>query len=459
MGHKKETLRRALFVLMLTLPIAIVYNACSKYQATSTMNQSSGASTSNQNYLTGRMSMSLTDASGNTIYSDSSVGSSLTFKAGTNYELNLSVTGFPSGTQFSLQMNQTDVVSGTSIAIPLQAGANSFTVPTQGDYSWQLVASAAGYQSQTKYYLADVTCQKPTFTGSSLNPAALTVSSGSGSNLYNFSASKVITNANGMGPYLCAFDPTGTSIVDTGFTDCTQTLSNFYVNYVNTRNIGVIVKDSCNTTYAVSTPAQLNATEPAMPGNVFIYGQISNATGSAQNDPRVDNVTYLATNSNGHDIVQPHFSAGSFQITSSQNYGMPSSQPFGMKINVSGIQDTINVSGQTGSVDASQAYISSLTYTTDEAGDSAPALNFSGSNCTLSKQGAKVLFTQGQPCSSGTTGDQNKATVEVWGHYQCALTDGSGGADISGDFDGYTNLVDSCTGGGGGGGGIVPITL
>ena len=444
---------------MLTLPIAIVYNACSKYQAASTMNESSGASTSNQNYLTGKMSMSLTDASGNTIYSDSSVGSSLTFKAGTNYELNLSTTGFPSGTQFALQMTQTDVVSGSSVSIPLQLGANLFTVPNQGDYSWQLVASAPGYQSQTKYYLADVTCQKPTFTESSLNPAALTVSQGSASNLYNFSAGGVVMNANGMGPYLCAFDPTGTGIVDTGFADCTQGLSNFYVNYVNTRDVGVIVKDSCNTTYAVSSPVQLNATEPTMPGNVFIYGQISNATGSAQNDPRVDNVTYLATNSNGHDIVQPHYSSGAFQITSSQNYGMPSSQPFGMQINVKGIQDTINVSGQTGSIDASHAYISSLTYSTDEAGDAAPALNFNSTSCTLSNQGAKVLFTMGQPCSSGTTGDQNMATVEVWGHYQCAISDANGGANISGNFDGYTNLVDNCSGGGGGGGGIVPIQL
>ncbi len=459
MGNKKQTIRRTLVILLLTLPVAFVYNACSRYQSAGGINQSSGASTSNLNYLTGKMQMSLVNASGNLIYSDAAAGGSLTFKANTNYGLNLNVTGYPANTQYSLEMTQTDVVNGTTVTVPLTAGLNSFTVPTQGDYSWKLMASAPGYQSQTKFYLANVTCQNPTFTQSSLDPAALTVSQGSGTNLYNFSAANVVANANGMGPYECAFDPTGTGIVDTSWQNCTQAFNNFYVNYVSTRNVGVIVKDACNTTYAVSAPVQLTYTEPTMPGNVFIFGQISNATGTAKGDSRVDNVTYLATNSGGNDIVQPHYSSGSFQITSSQNYGMPSSSSFGVQINVKGIQDSLNVSTMTGTVNASNAYISSLSYTTDEAGDAKPPLDFNSTNCTLSNQGAKVLFTAGTPCSSGTAGDQNKATVEVWGHYQCTISDVSGGAQITGDFDGYTHLVDNCSGGGGGGGGIVPIQL
>ncbi len=460
MGQNNKSLRRGLFKLMLTLSVAAIASACSNKMASNGVNQSSGTTTSNLQYLSGNVQMSIMDASGRTIYSDTGTGQALTFKAGVNYMLDLNATGFPTGTQFSLQMTPTDVVSGATVTVPLSPGSNSFSVPTQGDYSWQLVAADTGYQSRSKYYLANVTCTNPTFTVNSLDPSAIAVSPGSNSNLYNFSASGVVAHANGTQPYLCAFDPTGTGIVDTAFTDCSQALNNFYVNYVGTRNVGVIVKDACNTEYAVSNSVNLNYSVPAMPGNVFIFGQISNATGTAQQDSRVNYVNYLATNSGGNNIVQPHYSNGTFQITASQNYGMPSSLPFGMQITVKGIQDNLSLSNMSGLLNASNAYISALSYSTDEAGDAETAVTLNSTNCSLSNQGARVLFVQGNPCSSsGMTGDQNSATVEVWGQYTCSVSDTGGGAQITGKFDGLTHIADNCAGGGGGGGGIVPIQL
>jgi hypothetical protein len=230
------------------------------------------------------------------------------------------------------------------------------------------------------------------------------------------------------------------------------------VNYVSSRNVGLLVKDSCNTTVAVSNVVDLTYSEPTMPGNVFIFGQTSNATGSAIGDSRVQNVTYLAENSDGNNIVQPTYGSGSFEIYSQQNYQMPSSVKFGMDIKVVGITDTINVKTGQGTVDASAATLKSVTYTTDQSGDQDPAVSLSSTSCVLSNQGASVKFTAGTPCTAGTTGDNNMATVEVWGHYVCnALTDSGGSTQMTGDFDGYTNLVDNCTGGGQGGGGIVPI--
>jgi hypothetical protein len=397
---------------------------------------------------------------GSTVYSDSVPNSSLNLTAGQTYDLNLNVTGAPVGTTYSLKITQTDVVNGPTTTVALVNGSNVFTVPSQGDFSWTVVATAAAYAPLSKIYQAVVQCSQPTFTASSLTASAITVTSGSGQNLYNYSAAGVIAGANGLPPYQCAWDPTGTGIVDTGFGDCATTLQNVYVNYVGMREVGVIVKDSCNSTYAVNNLVNLSYTEPTMPGNVFIFGQVSGATGAASTDARVNNVTYLATNAVGNDIVQPLYGSGNFDIHAYQNYGEPSSVKFGMDIKVTGIVDSINVSAGTGTISATAATISQVLYSTDESGDEDPATSFAGSSCVLSNQGATVKFVAGQPCSAGQTGDNNMATVEVWGHYVCTgLSNSNGSINITGDFDGFYDLVDNCSGGGGGGGGIVPIQL
>lgn len=439
---------------------AMVLAACSE-PAPNENAVAASASTANAPFLQAKVNLSLYAADGSLIYSDVNSSTSLKLKSGTPYDLNLDVSGAPAGTSLTLESSQIDVVSGASAAIPLQSGANQFTVPAAGDYTWKIVASAPGYTPLTKIYQASVQCPNPTFTANSLSASSITASAGTGSNLYNFSAAGVVAGANGMPPYLCAWDPTGVGIVDTAFRDCGQVLSNFYVNYVGPRSVGVIVKDACNIEYSVSNSVNLGYSEPSMPGNVFIFGQNSNATGSAVGDARIDGVTYLATNSGGHNIVLPNYGSGSFTIQASMNYKMPSSVDFGMKIEVKGLTDTIDMAAATGTIDATHAFISKVTYSTDQAGDSAPVSSLSGSSCTLSNQNATVKMVKGQPCASGTTGDNNKATVEVWGHYVCHGISNSGASiDISGDFDGMDDIVDNCVGGGGqGGGGIVPIGL
>jgi len=160
-------------------------------------------------------------------------------------------------------------------------------------------------------------------------------------------------------------------IVDTGFRDCGTTLSNQYVNYVLNRNVGLIVKDACNTAYAISSPRDLAYAEPGMPGNVFIFGVTSNGTGTAGTDPRTANVTYLATNSGGHDIVIPHYGSGGFTIEAFQDYGQPSSVKFGVQIKLQGFTDTItyNPPNQNATIDTSGVTIKSITYITDQSGD------------------------------------------------------------------------------------------
>ena len=363
-------------------------------------------------------------------------------------------------TTYSLVMTQTNVPSGTVTTVPLNIGANTITVPAQGDYAFKILATPLDGTQASASYIAAVSCDQPNFTASSLDASKLSVAASSQPNVFNLSAVGVTANANGKAPYTCAWDPTGTGIQDTAFASCDNVVSKFYSNFLLSRNVHVLVKDSCNTVYTISKALNFVSAEPAMPGNVFTTAVISNASGIAAGDSRIDGVNYLATNENGNNIVQPNYSGGNFQITSLQNYGMPSSVQFGLVIKLSRITDSLSVSGQSGTVSAANAVISSIAYSTDQIGDSSPAISLSGSNCTLTNQGASVKFTAGQPCSAGLSGDNNMATVEVWGHYSCSSISNSGGAvSISGDFDGYTNLVDNCTGGGGGGGGVVPIKL
>jgi hypothetical protein len=446
-------------ILIACTPVAIFAFVNCSAVAPKTTAASSGSSTSAS--AIGKVAITITNSQGAVVYADGTSNSALNLVAGQTYKLQVIASDAPAGTTFILQSTQTNVVAGSSLTIPLELGSNTLTIPLQGDYAWKIVATPPGQAAVTNSYIASVSCSAPTLTANTLNPSQISVTAGSGSNLYNFSGAGVVAEANGTPPYTCAWDPTGTGIQDTAFQSCGTVASNIYVNYVSSRNVGLLVKDSCNTTIAVSKVVNLAYTEPAMPGNIFIYGVVSNALGSAANDPRISGVTYLATNSGGNNIVQPSYSNGTFNIYSLMDYGMPSSVKFGMQIQVTGITDTLNVATGTGTVNVSNAAIHSLTYSTDQSGDQNPTVSLTAGSCTLTNQGAVVHFITGQPCSAGTTGDNNQATVEIYGHYNCpSVSNASGSASIEGDFDGYATLVDNCSGGGGGGGGgIAPISL
>ena len=452
------TSKRVLFSLTAAGGLLALFQNCAP-TSSSEVNTTSAAS--NASSVSGKISLSVSNSAGSMIYSDAalSTSSSLDMVAGQSYTINLGQSNAISGTTYSLQATQTNVVSGTVNSFPLKLGSNTITVPAMGDYSWKIVATPLSGAAVTSYYIASVSCASPTFTSASLLPAAMSVSAVS-TNLFSLSASGVVASANGQGPYTCAWDPTGTGIQDTVFQSCSTPVSSFYSNFLGSRKVGLIVKDSCNTTYTVSSPQTFTSTEPTMPGNVFVTAQLTNAAGLVQNDPRVSNVNYLGTNTTGHNIVIPNYNSGAFQIYSLMNYGLPSSVQFGVEIKLTGIVDTLSVSAQTGTVNVANATIASVNYSTDQAGDSSAAASLSSNSCVLTNQGSRVVMTAGAPCTAGLTGDNNKITVEVYGHYSCAAINESGGsATIAGDFDGYSNLVDSCTGGGGGGGGIVPIKL
>jgi len=198
-----------------------------------------------------KVSMKIYDSSNAVVYDDSNSASSLVLKANENYNLSLTPSQSLSGLSYNMALTKTSVVNAAAQNISLQAGANSFSVPSQGDYTMKLAVSAPSMLTLTKNYTASVTCSSPTFTANSLDASKISVSAGAVNNLFNISASGITANANGLAPYTCAFDPTGSGIIDTGFVDCASSIANFYNNYVATRNVAVMVKDSCGTVYTV----------------------------------------------------------------------------------------------------------------------------------------------------------------------------------------------------------------
>jgi hypothetical protein len=427
--------------------------------------QGSLSSTNTGGTLLSQVHLSVKNSLGSTIYSDQIVGSSLTLKEGESYTITLDTGTAPAGSVYVLTVTRTDVVGGGSTTLNLVPGDNTFSISSFGDYTWQLSVTAPGRPTTSKIYQAEVECANPTFSSADAGISAALIGS---NNLFTYSVSGL--TGNGMAPYTCALDPSGVGIQDTTFKACSS-FTPIYNNYVDTRQVGLLVKDACNKTVAVTKSVVIPKNYPIAMGvgNVFVYGQTSNAQGTAQGDRRDDGVTYLATNVGGNNIVQPMGAIdgngsgdGSFTIDASYNYDMPSGTNFGMQIQLQGVTDTIDRNAGTGTISVANASIKKVIYSTDRAGDNLPAQSFSGSSCTLSNQNAKVLFVMGQPCSAGSTSNTNRATIEIWGHYKCTALNAGGGAliDIEGDFDGLYDIADSCVGGGGqGGGGIVPINL
>lgn len=449
------TMKNGIRVAMVLIPVGFGMIACSQGHFDSDPATLTSQSVSLSSSSVGTLSMSVKDASSNTIYSDAVAGSSLKLKAGQTYKIMLQGTSVPAGSTFDLQSTRTDVIGASSQITSLNLGSNSFTVPTQGDYNWKIVSHSSMVQVAPKAYQAEVSCANPALSASSLNANNISVSQASPNN-YNFSAANVVSSAN---QYTCAWDMTGTGIVDTGFKDCSQTVK-LYTNDVGTRKVSLIVKDSCNTTVTVSKSVNLSYSIPQTgQQNVFIFGKFSNGAGLASTDARLANVEYLADNKGG-GFTQAHYGNGQFTIQSSVKYGQLSSSDFGVKIALTGLSDSLNVSSLSGTVDASNARIASVTFLTDRAGDQSPAVSLKSTSCTLSNQNAIVTKVSGSPCASGTSGDNNQIKVEVYGDYTCTMQGPAGTtATFSGKFDGLDLQADSCSGGGGGGGGVVPVSF
>ncbi len=410
-----------------------------------------------------QMNLRVIDSSGHTVYNDAVPNSSLTLKAGSDYTFIVGTSAtLPSGASLSLAYTNLSVVSQSTQTMAFRFGSNLVKagVFQQGTYKFQMQATAPGMVNTAKTYNVSYTCANPTFTAASLNASGVSVTGTT--NMYSFNVANVVSGANGLGPYQCAVDQTGSSILDTSFQSCSTLFSNLWSNYVSTRTVHVAVRDACNIVQQVSAPVNLAYSEPAMGTEVpFVFGVTAASAGTAI-DARVQNLTYLATNQSPNIDVQSSINGSAFTIQASHNYQLSSSVAFGIKISLANLTNSVNIATGSGSISAAGATIQELDYSTDESGDSQVALSFSKQSCVLSNQGAKVMFVAGTPCtSSGKTGDQNKATIEVWGHYKCTnVANTNGSFTIEGDFDGMSDKSDSCVGGGGGGGGgIVPISL
>jgi hypothetical protein len=462
--------------------------ACTGSKSSTT---STGASnSSNQQYMQAKVALTVSQGA-STLYSDSSPNSSLQLVAGQQYNFNLNVQNAPTGTQYVLVMTQNGPSGTTNQKTQaLVPGDNTVTVTggaIGGAYNstwyWSLQLAATGYVTETKSYTAQVSCPNPNFSATGMTAGGISVTAGSGQNLYNFSASGAVPASipnNGTPPYYCGWDLTGVGILDTSFGSCAQTLDDQYVNYVGTRTIGLIVQDSCGNSVTLSSPQNLQYTLPMGPGNVFITGQTSmatNASHGAATDPRDVNVNYMATNQNpGHDIVQPNYTQSSpagtanasFAISSFQSYGQNSSVQFGVSISLTGLADTLVsnpanaaqiAANSSSTINTSHVALKSVSYITDQNGGLLPSQTYSSSSCTLSNVQASVKDPGGEPCTNGSTGDYQAPTVEVSGTYTCASLADSAGETMrfTGTFDGYVLIVDNCSGGTEGGGGIVPI--
>lgn len=444
-------MKSQMILKLAAIAMPLVLSACNHIAADKALNAATSPTDGSSSL--GRVSVIVKDSSGNVVYTDANPNSSLNLVAGLNYQLILDTSGAPAGSVYSLEYTNIGVVASPKVVKALAAGSNAISLPAAGDYSLKVIISSQGSPDVSQSYQAAVACANPSFNADSLDASKISVTGNT--NVYSYSAAGVTANANGMAPYKCAWDPTGVGIIDSDFISCDQAFS-AYVNYVGVRKVGLIVKDSCNIPVTISKSLNLLYTEPSMPGNVFIYGVLSGL--AATPDPRIDSVEYLATNVAGNNIVQPSYGGGTFTISAFKSYGMPSSVKFGMQIKVKGIVDNLNPVDGSGTIDASNAFISQISYVTDQAGDQAPTVTLTGSSCVLSNQGAKAMPTAGTPCSAGQSGTNNMISVEVWGHYVCTnVKNADRSVTITGDFDGTYNLVDACVGGGGGGGGIVPI--
>ncbi|MBS1960074.1 MAG: hypothetical protein JST80_11410 [Bdellovibrionales bacterium] len=415
--------------------------------------------------LNSAISMQVTSG-GTTLY-DSGSSATAGFKAqvGKTYAIKVHVSNLKNGDKAELQMQNTSVPSAPVQKYPMDGNGDynnsNVTFGSPGDYMLKTAIVKSDGSQQSAAVISSVQCANPTFTASSLNSSGISVSGSN--NVYTYNGASVVSGANGQAPYQCAWDFTGVGIVDSAFADCANPVTN-YSSYVSLRNIGLVVKDACNTSFAVSKAnVNLADTVPSSPGNVFIVGQVSAETGTAS-DIRIKGVKYHSENvGKGQQDVQPNYDAGTFTIQAMHDYDGAGTVhvPFGVKLVISGLTGTFDLRNNlTGTLSAATAKVKSITYITDQSGDDKPSVTLSGNTCTTTGLNVQILNPTGQPCSGGETGSNNMATVEVWGDYTCTnVNNGSGSATISGKFDGFIKLVDSCTGGGQGGGGVPPIKL
>ena len=307
----------------------------------------------------------------------------------------------------AMTMTITNLV--TKAVLPAQnfvMGANSITPVASGVYSFVLTAGPT--HTNIMSLTGTVACNNPSFTKASLSSVSISVvpsslQQGNAINENLFDLSIMGTNTlDGVAPYYCSFDQNGVSINETSWAPCANPVIGAYITHfpANTaRKINASIVDSCGTAYTVSTTTtSANVYYAAMilgSGNNFIDGTLQATAGPAINDPRADQVTFMATQPSG--ITNPSLVAANFAIPSntfsikstitySANNGPPGALPYGLSLSLAGFSNNLGfytvannlgtyfIGDGSGTLDVSGAYITgassnAIEYTTDRISD------------------------------------------------------------------------------------------
>lgn len=466
-GNSKKLVTLLSMVLM-----GVGYSACTSSNAKAPQNGSVGdKGTTTPQY---HFAVFNADGSGNPvqpgIFDDSTPGATLALVDGKSYVFQLtSLNG--SGYSYETTMQRVDLVNGGSpTTLTLKEGNNLVTAPTPGDYSIAVAPTDGGTIYPGRTFSGNVVCDNPApFTASGWDLSKIAVSGGGSDNVYSYSASGVVSG--GQAPYVYAWDFSGDGSPDSLFSSSTSAQG--YDSFVGDRSsIGLIVKDACNTTVSVTVarnvaPGGLPSRTPGDKSE-FVHGTVTAASGTAATYKDIwDNnagIDYWATNNSiskpVHSTFKANGASSAFTIASDKfTYGLPSSTTFGLNISMGNINASLGDTVANTIVDATNAVMSAITFSTEQVGDGKPQLVVTDTtSCTLQTKGIEVIQVVGVPCSPGTTnpkwGDREmRWTFHGWGSYTCTNLTGPGSSVVAmtGGFDGVDDLIDACVGGGQGG--------
>jgi len=399
------------------------------------------------------------------VYREASAFGILQMESGSAYALD--VHSSVPGTIFRISLDG-------AAASPLESGRNlipsaAFPMPSIGNHSLRVDAELDGVVVSRNYALG-ISCEAAIANSIVLNPTAIAVSA-IYPNVYQYTAGVIATG--GIGPFDCSWDFNGDGVRDSGFASC-ATPVRAYSNHVDSRKIKTFVRDTvCNKILVVDVDRELTAPPYAavlgMKSNLYVTGTVSSSAPALTQNPAVS-LRHLS--SNQPDILPARVTCnysrvngkGTFTVKGLNTYALTSSKSHGFSITVSNIDDTI-IGGVGGSMNAANAVLQQVQFSTDESPDLLNRMVFQGGQtfCQLNSVNMEPKDIGGVPCMNPGTPIQSSYIVAGEGTFQCTGLPGTSALGTSinvtqGAFYCEYRFVDAC-GGGGGGGGVDPIKL
>ncbi len=386
------------------------------------------------------------------------------------------------------------IISGTRINEP-------------GLYQARVVLSDAAGNERSKNIFLGVRCEDNENTFG-INTAMVSITPDAELGYFNFNAANAeawLDAGHTDRGFLYMWDFNGDGRYDTGWTDQSNLLA--YSTYSGTRKVGIQMKDRyCQNV----TSAQINFTAPSpladgntatedapLPAYYLLQGIVSNATHADQDifgtfealQVRATTVETLVSRDVEVHKVQCHYSVnatGTATLTvdglyayvgdetnalQTDDYRIIKDAKHGMVVNVQGIIDGLEASpsllelsaligdlrssSSVTGIDVSDAYVSSVTFTSDffldEKATQRPAI----SGCTLTGLAIEGSYGTGTCGASGTSAWSNLYR-RAHGSFNCL----GGETTINqGEFFCEVNVRGDCPVGGGGGGGTSPNAI